>query len=487
MPLTNYQYAMEAKPMKILVIDREPIMRKYIMSCVLQCGNYEFVEIKDFSQILRSIHENKPLVIIFDLIQAFGNDMARIIESARNISLDYFPYFIAFSSVDDSEKIAFAFDSGLDFYLPKKFSNYHVRGILKVIMGLDNSRSRIRENECYYATMFKKAGDAVLIVGLPEMDIYDANPQTTRIYGYCKHELLSMKFGQLTENFTVVKEKLLKKATFLMNVNQKRKQGEIFPASLALAYFERNRKPLVIITVKDIGEAKRQQEEKDALLAFKRIESEKSGSEIFAVLRGEQNERRRISRDIHDHIGQQLVSIKLELENQAVHAEHQTYRSNILSLRDQMVSAISSLRKLSSNIAGDYLPQSDWVESVRVLIENLTRKNKIKIALNAHQITPNLSVFVHGHIYRIIEESLTNALKHSEKKKAFINIKPEGKKSLLVQIISLGIAGKSESKLTPGIGMRIIYQRARLIKANLLFEVNGREEFIVHLRVPLSE
>ncbi len=478
---------METKSAQLLVLDREPIMRKYIISCVLQCGHYEFVELKDFAQLLKSIREEQPLVIIFDLMQAFGHDIALIIESARNISVDYLPFFIAVSSVDDSEKTALAFESGADFYLPKNFSNYHIRGILNSIMRLDSFRSRILENEGYYRTMFEKAGDAVLIVSLPEMDIYDANPQTSLVYGYHKRELLSLKFGQLTENATVVKEKLLKKVIFLMNVKQKRKHGELFSASLAFAYFERNKKPLVIITVKDLSEAERQQEEKDALLDFKHKKSDKSGREIFAVLRGEQNERRRISRDIHDHIGQQLVSIKLELENQAVHAEHQTYRPNILSLRDQMVSTISSLRKLSSNIAGDYLPHSDWIESLKALIEHMRRKKKIIIVLNAPKNTPNLSVFIQGHVYRIIEESLTNAIKHSESKKAVINIKLESSKQLLVQIISRGLSSENESNLTPGIGMRIMYQRARLIKSNLLFEVNGQDEFIVHLRVPVNE
>ncbi len=478
---------METKSYRVLIIERESFMRKYIRNCVLQCGNYDFVELNDFTKANQTIQDKQPLIIIFDIMQAFDHDITRIIESARNISADYIPFFIAVSSVEDNEKTTLAFDSGADFYLPKSFSNYHIRGILNSIIRLYNFRSHILENEGYYHTMFEKAGDAVLIVSLPEMDIKDTNPQTSRIYGYHKQELLAMKFSQLTEKGTDVKEKLLKKVTFLTNVKQKRKHGVLFPSSLAFAYFEKIGQPLVIITVKDLSEAERQQEEKNALFDFKRFQSDKAGREILAVMRGEQNERRRISREIHDHIGQQLVSIKLELENQAANAQHQTYLSNIHWLRDQMVSTISSLRKLSSNIVGDYLPHSNWVESVRGLIEHMKRKKKINIVLNAPKSTPNLSAFVQGHIYRIIEESLTNAIKHSESKKAVINIKLESRKQLIVEIISRGLSSKNESSLTPGIGMRIMQQRAKLIKSDLVFEINSEDEFIVQVNVPVND
>ncbi len=349
----------------------------------------------------------------------------------------------------------------------------------------DNYCARFREQEGFYLTLFEKAGDAVFIVSLPELDIYDANPQASLVFGFQKQELLSLNFGQLTENVALVKEKLLKKVTLLMNLRQKRKDGELFPASLTVAYFERNTKPMVIITVKDLSDAEKQQEEKDALLDLRRLLSERSGREIFAVLRGEQNERRRISRDIHDHIGQQLVSIKLELENQVIHAENQSYRTNILSLRDQMVSTISALRKLSSNIAGDYLPHSDWIKSLKAFIEHMRRKKILHIELNAPGNIPKLSEFIQVHVYRIIEESITNAIKHSKKKEVVINIRAVKGNQLLVQIVSRGISEENEWSLNPGLGLRIMYQRAKLIKSNLLFELNGQSTFIVHLMVPL--
>ena len=478
---------METKSHQVLVIDQEPLIRKYIISCVLQSGNYELTELDDFVHAHDTIRAKQPLVIIFDLQQDLGNNIARLIESAKNISVEYIPYFIAVSPIDDIKKAGLAFESGADFYLPKSFSNYHIRGILNSIMRLNNLRSRIRENEGYYRTMFEKAGDAVLIVSLPDMDIHDVNPQTSRIYGYSKKELLAMKFSQLTVNISSVKEKLLNKVNLLANLRQKRKNGEFFPASLAFAYFERNKKPQVIITVKDIGEAERQQEEKEALLDFKNIKSDKAGREILAVLRGEKNERRRISRDIHDHIGQQMVSIKLELENMLAHADHDASRSNMLSLRDQMVSAISSLRKLSSNIAGDYLPCLDWIESVRELTDHMTRKMKVNIDFYAPKKIPVLSAFIQGHIYRIIEESLTNAIKHSERKKALVNIEFLRGKQVLVQVISRGLSKERETNPNQGIGMLIMQQRAKIIKSDLLFEMNDNDEFVVQLRVPVND
>ncbi len=478
---------MEAKSHHVLVIERKHFMRKYITRCVLQCGDYGLIAVKDLDSAHRLIKEKQPLVIIFDLQQGSGYDIAHLIESARTISVDYLPYFIAVSSVDDSTINSHTGESGADFYLPKKFSTCHIRGILNSIMRLDNFRTRIRENECYYRTMFQKAGDAVMIVSLPDLVIHNVNPEASRVYGYLKQDFLALKFSHLTENISSVREKLLNKVTFLTNVRQKRKHGEVFPASLAFAYFKKNGQPLVIITVKDLSEAERHQEANDALLDFKRIKPDKAGREILAVLRGEQNERRRISREIHDHIGQQLVSIKLEFENQVVHAAHNTCRSDMLSLRDQMVSAISSLRKLSSNIAGDYLPYSDWIESVRELTGHMTRKKKINITLNPPESTPTLTAFVQGHVYRIIEESLTNAIKHSAKKSAIVNIKPENNSILLVEIISHGLSGENESTPSPGIGMRIMQQRARLIKSGLLFEMKGHDTFVVQLSVPVND
>ncbi len=143
---------------------------------------------------------------------------------------------------------------------------------------------------------------------------------------------------------------------------------------------------------------------------------------LDAMLQGEEKERNRLSRDLHDGLGSILASIKYKvLDLQLSNPNHK-----VDSVLHDMDYAITEMRRISHNLMPESLRRFGLEVSLSDLCKSLQNLHT-KIELQLYGTFESLSLENQTHIYRIIQELLYNSIKHSEAKHILVQCSMEDK------------------------------------------------------------
>jgi signal transduction histidine kinase len=172
----------------------------------------------------------------------------------------------------------------------------------------------------------------------------------------------------------------------------------IIAALLLLTYFiiAKNRKRAALQNEILHQQQLKQKENEQQLLVFN------------AMLDGQEKERTRLSRDLHDGLGGTLAGIKLHLQSQA----NQSPQPGLQPIIEQMSDAVKELRRIAHNTMPENLLRFGLEAAVTDLCENL-QTPATSINFYATNLSPHLSQQEQLTIYRIIQELLGNALKYA--------------------------------------------------------------------------
>jgi two-component system NarL family sensor kinase len=141
---------------------------------------------------------------------------------------------------------------------------------------------------------------------------------------------------------------------------------------------------------------------------LKQKENEQQLLVFNAMLNGQEKERTRLSRDLHDGLGGTLAGIKLHLQSQA----NQTQQPGLQPIIEQMSDAVKELRRIAHNTMPENLLRFGLEAAVSDLCENL-QTPATSINFYATNLSATLSQQEQLTIYRIIQELLGNALKYA--------------------------------------------------------------------------
>ncbi len=145
-------------------------------------------------------------------------------------------------------------------------------------------------------------------------------------------------------------------------------------------------------------------------------------SRLKAMMAGEENERKRLARDLHDGILSRLSAIKLKfniLKNQDLHMEGSNDFKEALY---QLEQSIDELRSTSHNLYPDVLEQEGLENATRIFCEKVGRLAHLDIDFQMIGALPVLDKKFQLDIYRIIQELVQNIIKHSGATHALVQI-----------------------------------------------------------------
>ena len=182
----------------------------------------------------------------------------------------------------------------------------------------------------------------------------------------------------------------------------------------------------------------------------------------------QEEERKRIAGEIHDSLGQSLIARKFMID-EAAYAfrdipEVVERCSTIEGFIDQTV---SQARELSHTLSPLALQKIGLGRAIRGLLEPLAANKRLEIHSS---LEPLDEAGTHGfqeeiHVYRIVQESLTNALKHSEATR--IEVLAEAYEGNLQIVVRDNGVGFDRNEHGGGIGFLLMHERARLTGAEL--------------------
>lgn len=137
-----------------------------------------------------------------------------------------------------------------------------------------------------------------------------------------------------------------------------------------------------------------------------------------ALLEGEERERSRLARDLHDGLGGMLAGIKLNL-SQMVAAKQQLERNDLDQTIDRLGCSVNELRRISRNMMPESLLQSGLQVAVKDLCDEATIPG-LKVTFNAFDLQEDLTPQIKVTIYRIVQELVYNAVKHAAASKVMV-------------------------------------------------------------------
>ena len=132
-----------------------------------------------------------------------------------------------------------------------------------------------------------------------------------------------------------------------------------------------------------------------------------------AMLEGEERERKRVARELHDGLGGMLSGMRINLSGWAARHEEIARDRNLGNVITQLDSSVSELRRIARNMMPETLLKFGLEIALKDLCEFYMRDH-IHIDLQSFSIQENLPLTVQINIYRIVQELLTNAIRHAK-------------------------------------------------------------------------
>lgn len=207
---------------------------------------------------------------------------------------------------------------------------------------------------------------------------------------------------------------------------------------------------------------------------IKRLKTEKQKQQEFSrlLIQSQEEERKRLSKEMHDSLGQNLLVIKNQID---FYQQSETKDENDLKELSELVKeTISEVKEISSNLHPHQLERLGLIKAIKALANNIQKSGKFVVEIDIDEITRKLSPENEINIYRIIQESFNNILKHSDASEVILTIKNEDLKTEII----IADNGKGfdinepeiQTMITEGLGLKSIKERVRLLNGTLSFE-----------------
>jgi signal transduction histidine kinase len=167
-----------------------------------------------------------------------------------------------------------------------------------------------------------------------------------------------------------------------------------------------------------------------------------------------------ISRELHDNIGQLLTVMNLQIETQKL---DDPQREPTLSSLQQTLSATQQeVRTLSRTLNSDYISRNGIIHSIQLEMDRLKRIGKFDLSWEYDEVIPTLSKEQQVMAFRIFQEIINNALKHSGAKTLSISVKGEHGFMMEIKDDGKGFNYEKTSASSAANGLEHIKRRAEL-------------------------
>jgi len=161
----------------------------------------------------------------------------------------------------------------------------------------------------------------------------------------------------------------------------------------------------------------------------------KQAAQIKAMVATQEEERKRISRDLHDDVGTKLSALKLflsSLQQKAINTNNEEIKSLAESSEQFITEAIQDVRQLLLNLSPTVLEDFGYTTAVEGLVNKMNETKQIQFTLVVFGMKQRLQKDYELALYRITQELINNVLKHAEAKHVSLQIGQRNEKIILM-------------------------------------------------------
>ena len=226
--------------------------------------------------------------------------------------------------------------------------------------------------------------------------------------------------------------------------------------------------------------------QKNLRLALSQKEAEAQMEILSANLSGQEAERKRISQELHDGVLSRLFGSRMGLGYLELDSDKET-QSQYQKYLEELQSIEKEIREVSHQLSSDIsLSETSFLNAINQLLKEKSELGNFDFQLKMDDSFSwkELEGVLEMNLFRILQESLQNILKHAQAKNVFVSFKVE-KQSLLLEIKDDGV-GYETKKKTKGIGLKNIKSRVKTIKGTLNVSSESGNGTSIELKIPLN-
>lgn len=331
---------------------------------------------------------------------------------------------------------------------------------------------KIERQSEVFRTLVKTAHEAIFLIDVNGI-IQFTNPSAERLFGYDKKYLLNKNINLLMpsahrkKHNDYIKNYLKTGNTKIIGKGRQiigqRKDGSQFPMYISVGEIQLKHSHLFAGLIMDLSSQQKLQRELLAIPA---------------------REQQRIGEELHDGLGQQLTGLSMlaqSLLNKASKTEHKLANQLASGLNE----ALSQLRALSRGLMPVQIYSDGFMIALQSITENIEQQSHIPITLKIDDTDLPFDDSTATHLYRIVQESLNNAVKHAHASKIVVSLKIKQDHGIL-KIIDNGLGIPLDLVDSSGLGLSIMKHRCGLFDGEISINPDGNHGTKVCCRFPVN-
>lgn len=350
------------------------------------------------------------------------------------------------------------------------------------------AEAQLRESNRRFSTIFHASPVGKCITRFADGVFLDANESFAKITGHAREELLGR--SSLDINYWLDPADRAQLVQSLAEngfardweVGFRRKDGSIGHSLRSLERLTLDGEDCILTALSDITERKLNEEE----LRVSRERLETLSRQLIAT---QESERRHLARELHDEIGQELTSIKLNLKTlePALPAETNLIRDT-LAIAEQ---ALQQVRSLALDLRPSMLDDIGLAPALRWCLDRQAHRSGFAPYFLAEPPELTASPEVAITCFRVMQESLTNIARHAQARNVRVEVRQyESAIDLQVQDDGIGFdvtAATDQATRGASVGLVGMRERAELIGGLIDIESSTATGTTIHARFPLKQ
>lgn len=458
---------------RIFIVEDSFIVSIHLQK-TLQNEGYNVIGVADSGEkALDEIEQHKPDLVLMDIMldgKMDGIQAATIIREKMSIPV------VFITALTDKETIQRAKVAEPYGYLNKPFEDRDIFTVIEMALYKGDIERKLKQSEEKFYSTLKSISDGVLTIDNSCLITY-ANPSAEAMIGTT---LMNMQ-GKAV--YDVFKLRNISTGDFPVNPLHCGLNQTSWPDYFMLQSHTGTETPISEGTVSPKVDSK--DESVGFVLTFKnatdklermRLAEEAERKSMAALIEGQESERTRIAKDLHDGLGQMLNAIKM---NTRTFITDEQKGNDLFRLLDE---AITETKRISENLLPHKLRDFDLQTCLKSLCGQFQNSTPAEISFSSFAEQLVISETAKINLYRIAQEALNNSIRHANA--SHINIQLfDDDQSLRLTIEDDG-AGIKKDNSSSGRGLINIQDRARILRGACTIESDRSRGTIIIIELP---
>ncbi|WP_051293229.1 ATP-binding protein [Olivibacter sitiensis] len=222
------------------------------------------------------------------------------------------------------------------------------------------------------------------------------------------------------------------------------------------------------------------------LLALQKVKQEQEISNLTAMLEGQEKERARLARDLHDGLGGLLSGTKIELSELGLAKEVAPFKSLLNRSLGHIDAAVDELRRVAHNLMPELVLKYGLKEAIKEFCSRVSKKVRVEAQIINYK--QQLNAHDEVMVYRIIQELVNNGLKHGRATHILVQYQVSGDRAFLtVEDDGIGFDQNGQQQKGMGAGLLNIHSRLQYLQGEMHVDSRLGQGTTIEIEFPISK